>query len=238
MENRSDKKSLYSFVDRLRKNLLGGRLDYPLLLSDAVGQIGYLSVKRTKMHTTGLYGIAFLGDRVNTVILNESRTRVEQNFDLAHELIHVYKHRWIDHFECSSNNKHTFLEWEANEGAAELLVPYRLFLSSVHDALSELSRPVDAYVLSRLRVYLAQRFHVSPPVIKYRFESLKYEIYDALREAPAYDLAIATNTKHLRDLKLEVPSLNDIESLLAKNLIKPQKKLVDMMDGQSRLIIV
>lgn len=73
-------------------------------------------------------------------MLNARHSVEELNFDCGHELIHLTKHRGLglSSFHCFDTLKpkqDPFIEWEANEGAAELTVPYRSFLPLLSDAI-------------------------------------------------------------------------------------------------------
>lgn len=159
----------------------------------------------------GLCGIAMLGDKTDTVILNANRSEREQNFDCGHELMHLSKHRNIgeDCFQCFAipqPEQNELLEWEANEGSAELLVPYRLILPLVKKAYPSLTNR-NAY--KQFQVDLSWKFGVSMPVIYYRFESLKYEIAQYNAGVSLKDIEILSKSKLLQK-GMHIRSLNDM----------------------------
>ena len=71
----------------------------------------------------------------------------------------------------------SFLEWQANEGAAEILMPWRQVVELVLECPPD---PDSRESLIRLRLRLADRFGVSDQMAAVRLESLRYEIACAL----------------------------------------------------------
>ncbi len=105
------------------------------------------------------------------IIINEKLKN--PNFVLAHELMHLLLTSNEEPFKC--NLKENFLisgyayeEWRANEGAAELLVPFSSFLPDYDFFSKKFSLPqcIDC---------LANKYYVPKNVIKYRIENLKKE---------------------------------------------------------------
>lgn len=176
MPRNNAKTNLYQHVSRLRDQLHVTLASYPLRLMDLCFQHP-IHIKRHAFQTPGFCALAFIGEHADTVVLNENRNLFEQNFDCGHELIHLTKHRnlKLGRFHCFDKTQPTqnpFIEWEANEGAAELLVPYQLFLP----ALLEISQTY-CRTPQKVKSALADRFHVTSSVIEYRIQSLQYELY-------------------------------------------------------------
>ena len=170
------KTALYQHVSRLRDQLHVTLASYPLQLTDLHFQRP-TQIKRHSFQTAGFCALAFIGDKCDTIVLNANRHPLEQNFDCGHELIHLTKHRDLrmNCFNCFDKTQPTqnpFIEWEANEGAAELLVPYQLFLP----ALCEASR-LYCREPQHIKPTLAKQFGVTPAVIENRIRSLRYELY-------------------------------------------------------------
>ena len=174
------KKSLYEIVDRARRTA-GITLGAPIHVLSLCQAIRGVSVIFHEFDTFGFCGAAFAGAKENTIILNSTRSKTEQNFDCAHELIHLLKHRNINGgiFQCF-NTQNSYLEWEANEGAAQFLVPYQDFIPRFVSCLQ--SRPIlfqnssGFFIAGGIQDELADYYHVSPQVINIRLSSLSYEI--------------------------------------------------------------
>lgn len=109
------------------------------------------------------------------IVINSSKERISSLFDLAHELIHYLLHPenrqyYISTSLCNIDN----FEWQANEGAAELLVPYKKFIP-IFTTLIKHCTNYNQYI--NLLKRLSEIFVVSTAVIEYRISGLKYEIY-------------------------------------------------------------
>lgn len=115
----------------------------------------------------------------SAILLDSRQSREEQNFFCAHELIHSAFHRdlGMKQFSCyekTQPQQDSAIEWQANEGAAELLVPYKLFIPRFIELLNEqLNNPSVFYWI---RIQLAKEFDVSYQVIFNRIENHRYEI--------------------------------------------------------------
>ena len=140
------------------------------------------------MKTPGLRGMAFMGhnsSEQDIILLKESSSAKENNFNCAHELIHLTLHRnnpkkTFQCYESVRNTQNSFEEWQANEGAAELLVPYRFFIPRY----VELCRKHRFDRESKVVEELADEFGVLPGVIAFRIDNLNYEIACYLAGTP------------------------------------------------------
>ena len=156
------RQSLYRRVDEIRSQLPAGDLLYtaqtliPVYFHPFDGRC---------------LGAMIMGE--DCILVNSSYPRTAQRFSLAHEMIHLFLHirphaprsRWD--------------EWQANEGAAQLLVPYQSFLPEV--ARRRILYTQDRPALERL---LAKRYGVSPTVIRNRFSDLRAPLENHLAGCP------------------------------------------------------
>lgn len=183
------KKELYDRVEQIRERMGIKPEHYPLDSVNICDRVKSLTVDYLPFKTPGLQGVILLQrDCDSLIILNSKRNRVEQNFYCAHELAHFILHR--NHpsqsFQCFDrirDKQNAFQEWQANEWAAEFLVPYRLFIPELFKRLDwNLPPEVDFYPpvaddrFPLIRQELARLFGVSERVIRNRIESLKFEI--------------------------------------------------------------
>ena len=208
------KESLYRYVDSLRKQLRIDSYSYPLNTIDICKSDDTTDVEYHKFSTNGFCAAALIGDRTDTVVINLNRTPEEQNFDCGHELVHLTKHRnkGINIFSCydlgsKATTQNPILEWEANEGSAELVAPYRLLLPGIKQSGFDLTTYEG---ISNLKIYLSEKFGVSVPVIKYRLESLKYEIYQYLNGMRLDSIRLLSKNQLFKE-NIQIQSLNDIE---------------------------
>lgn len=177
----SEKEKLYKYVDFYR-DLLGIPFNQPIKLVDILAYHPQFEIEYCSFKTPGLCGIAMVGEKMDTIILNSNRTPEEQNFDCGHEFLHLTKHRKLqESFNCFTKAKpqqNTFHEWQANEGSAQLLVPYQDFIPRFAMLLND-----NAVGISST---LAAHYYVTPQVINIRMNSLAYEI-DQYQEGTRLD---------------------------------------------------
>ena len=101
----TEKGKLYERVDFYR-NLLGIPLDQPIKLVDILSPYSQFDIEFCNFKTPGLCGVAMVGDKSDTIVLNSNRTSEEQNFDCGHEFLHLAEHRKIqDSFNCFTKTK-------------------------------------------------------------------------------------------------------------------------------------
>lgn len=151
-------------------------------------------------------GILYKGDTSTSFALNSGRTPEMRNFDCMHELIHYFFHdiKQCQRICCDEQRnggrieQDTYIEWQANEGAAQFLVPYQTFIP---DYIRESQLHARDPLLTRDDIckILAPRYFVSPKVISNRIDSLNYEIYQFLHGTPIFEIVPLSKTK-LKDI--------------------------------------
>ncbi|WP_368233646.1 ImmA/IrrE family metallo-endopeptidase [Anaerotruncus rubiinfantis] len=208
------KELLYHKIAALRERLGLGEDQIPDDLPDACRKIPNLALEVVCFNTPGLRGIACIGDAdsKDVILLNRSESPKEQSFSCGHELIHITLHRSAKRktwscFDKVRENQNRFLEWQANEGSAELHLPYRLLLP----AIREYRGTLDSWRgISAMKKELAERFCVSEVVLQFRLESLKYEIEQYLHDLPLDEVRILSASGQDR-LGIRIRSLNAAE---------------------------
>ena len=108
------------------------------------------------------------------ITVNSSKELESVAFDLTHEMMHFLLHPenrkyYISSSLCDIDN----FEWQANERAAELLVPYKHFIPLFTKNIKHCTSKMD-YI--ELLNYLSDKYKVSTAVLEYRISGLKYEI--------------------------------------------------------------
>lgn len=209
------KENLYNEVNRLKNSIGFNPIDYNIdLVSFCKSRI---HVEELNFTTKKLRGMAIVGDSSNKdiILLNKNRTHTEQCFDCGHEFIHLAFHRNIKQktFNCLDEptiKQDSYLEWQANEGAAEFFVPYRSLLPLVKARYEKL----DSWAaIQFFKAELAETYNVSLGVIHYRLESLKYEIAQYVSGISIDDVKILSHTQQAKK-KIKVSSINDKEMQL------------------------
>ena len=145
-QKNSARQALYTQIDALRTTLPEGALLYTA---------GRLVPVQFHRFDSQKLGAVLIGGSV--IVVNSARPIPCQRFSLAHELVHFLLHRGME----SQNDP--FLEWQANEGAAELLLPRQKVLKFAA------SHRFSMGTLPRL---LARRFGVSETVARYKLQSM------------------------------------------------------------------
>lgn len=207
------KAGLYKQVNYLRNSLGLEPDEYGIDTIKLCRKMG-IRVEELPFCSSGLRGMAIVGneDESDVIFLNSARTAREQNTDCGHECIHLGFHRnepcrTFKCFEKVAPGQDKYLEWQANEGSAELTVPYRNLLRRVkrYEHLLHNYENIAAFKAESIDVYNA-----TEAVITYRLESLKFEIAQYLAGVPLDDLCILSNTSQARE-GIYVKSLNDIQ---------------------------
>ena len=173
----TEKEMLYRFVDDLKEQLCIPTFIHPINTVEMCKRIDQIDVVSVPFSTPGMCGLATLGNKTDTILLNSKRSKLEQNFDCTHELIHVTRHRNCSScFSCFSEtypHQNSYLEWQANEGAAQFLVPYQDFIPRFLRAFTY--RETSGEDLDIIGT-LAFHYGVTTQVIRNRIECLSYEM--------------------------------------------------------------
>lgn len=209
----STKKEIYQNVNEIRQYMgLNKGSVYPLnSVQLATSFCKNLTINKINFETTDICGILYKGENTTSIALNESRTEEQQNFDCAHELIHYFFHD-ISFCKCVCSEKKIIeqersIEYQANEGSAELLVPYELILPEIKKARPSLKAWHDFH---KFKFNMSLMFNVTDIVISFRLESLKYEIMQYLNGTSINNLKILSNTQQTK-MGIKCTSFNDIE---------------------------
>ena len=231
MNYSNQKQLLYETAHFIRTNVL--ELDYktPCNMIELCRKTGISKIEFLPFKTVGLRGMAILSENNSgdIILLNDKLSNSERNFYCAHEMIHLFMHRNTggSTFQCYQTvhpNQDSFLEWQANECGAELVIPYRDFFKIVKQNVDSMHTSMD---YKRLKLHLMERYGVSKTVIEIKFESLKYELYQYLHGTHMDRIEFLSSTAQQRR-NISVPSFNDIErKLYYKELQKIVKNKKD-----------
>lgn len=212
MKKYESKSDVYRNISKLRKQL-GVSVDaYPLDIQKICKEVLNIVVEDVEYKTPGLRGTAIPSVSSmgvpDIILLSAFRDEDEKNFDCAHELYHTAFHRGTRKaFNCNENSilpQNRYLEWQANEGGAELAVPYRLFLPIMKDVYDKLN---GSTLSPFVRAEIAERFNVTDIVIKNRIENLKYEIHQYLSGVSLDNIILMSKTKQ-EQVGINIKSIN------------------------------
>ncbi|MDR0293018.1 MAG: ImmA/IrrE family metallo-endopeptidase [Oscillospiraceae bacterium] len=168
------KAELYALVERKRAEL--GLSGVPVRALELVRtRYPEIILRQDDFGTRAVGGMLIRGP-VSLLSLNARRNAAEQNFDCAHELIHYWsglRHCALPPDGSPPPKQDPYVEWMANEGAAELLMPFRLLLPIFyHERLWRHTGPARR---ERLRLF-AGHFAVTPAMMENRWRSLRREL--------------------------------------------------------------
>ena len=231
--NQNCKQQLYDDVVRIKTFLGFHAYQYGINLVKEYETFG-IKVEAVHFKTPGLRGMAAIGEKPDPdiILLNNARTRKEQNFDCAHETMHLGLHRHTGRktFNCYSvavPNQDPFLEWQANEGAAEFFVPYKKFIPMLVETIGEkpTRTAVDYFVEMSSNTFL-----VPQTTIRYRLENLKYEILQYYAGVDLSDIKIMSARQQKR-LGIYLSSLNNISDDACLDI----RKLIEYKESYRRI---
>lgn len=175
-----------------------------------------LEIAAVPFKTQGLRGIARLADDsspINCILVNSNLSYEEQNFHGFHELMHIYRTGDCPGatFSCYDRlkpNQNGYVEWIANEGAAELILPHDVLLPYIKEHAVTFNS--NMFAVSDMVEKISIAYRVSPMVVTYRLESLKYEIQQYLTGAQLSEIRILSKNQQEK-LGIKIDSLIDIE---------------------------
>ncbi len=175
--------ALYAQIARLRRvwRVSGLRFEAFCIARSLPG----VKVRETRFSTPAFRGILVTApDKSKAIIvLNSLRSEEEQMFDLTHELVHFELHPPT----MDSQKYSQFYEWQANEGAAELLMPRATVLEDMYLCRGAIGDPQNqrGYISAR-----ADHFGVTQALFKRRLFALRYDIEQALGGVPPEEIPI------------------------------------------------
>lgn len=216
----TDKATLYKLVNYAKQIHFKYQFRTGVYLPEFWKSKGVI-VEECPFKTHGLRGMAVPADLYSTqkdiIILNSFRSTKEKNFDCAHESIHITFH-WKIHkspFSCYDKiiaNQDSYLEWQANEGAAEYLVPYKIFIPLAVDKWDLLSTIYPGDMENAFLKPMSDLFNVPTSVIRIRLISLKAEIEQYINGVPLENLHFYSNNELIKN-DMKVYSIFDIQEI-------------------------
>ena len=212
------KKELYYFVDNLIEQLDLNYDSYPLN-SIEIAKRFCVDLKLHEIDFEGICGILYRGNSTY-IALNNSHSNLMQNFDCMHELIHYFLHEDINEFNCftqeNSIKQHDGLEWQANEGAAQALVPYQTFIPTYVQLCKEYRNDKFQF---KIIAELSKKYMVSENVIQIRLNSLKYEIYQYFSLKKSIEEITLMSHKKLKEANLDALTSNKLYCMNCLSLV-------------------
>lgn len=212
--------------------LLSVGAKYPFDIFDICQKFENLKIGACPFKTVGLRGMAILADKtspINCILVNSNLSSEEQNFHGAHELIHIFTSdpNSGQTFKCYDKVQpfqNSYIEWIANEGAAELILSYKELLPFIKDNLPSFNS--DTLPIFGIVEKISQNYNVSQTVVQNRLGNLKYEIYQYLNGTDIENIEILSNRQQ-QNLGIYVDSLADIEAKRIVDCLKNHKSAIN-----------
>lgn len=218
------KAELYSIVERIRSSLDIKNNSYPIDAFNLCSNIKRIKIQRVMFNTKELRGMLCVAKNQtenHVILINGRKSWVEQNYHSAHEFMHIFSDTTVPGsiltcYDTVRPNQDDYTEWFANEGAAELLVPYRIFVpifcSLYYDYLYYADKWYLNYKNENVKQVLAKSFGVSEVVITHRINNLAYEINQYMNGILLPNIDILSRSKQ-DSYGISVPDFNSILSL-------------------------
>lgn len=168
-----ERAELYEKIDLVRQ-ILGIRLkDYPIDFNDVYAELSdVLSISYEPFTYKKFCGLLIRNKLpyASHVVINSNLTPADQYFAMVHELVHFFCHN-LDRFMCNpfTNVVYGKFEWQANEGAAELILPRKFFVEDFNISMQEYG-DINKAIKNTAKVY-----KVNEQVVKYRLMNLQDE---------------------------------------------------------------
>jgi len=195
------REELYLHVAALRRKW---RLPlYPVDPFEVIPLLPNVDLRDAALSTPGLnaFIVTAGNDGTAMIVLNRRRSPAQQRMDLAHELMHYALHKP----SIQSRRYSSFAEWQADEGAGELLMPRQVILEEAANVRDALHTPGN---IERFLRELSERFEVSGSMMAARTKSLRGDIMAVLNGSSPQDVPIRLTTDYP---PMEVcPSLEDL----------------------------
>lgn len=163
---------LLNAVNHIRKELNIELTDYPIDIRKFVERYPYLEIVEESFIADGLRGFLIRNQKPipSIIVINSNISSQDKNFAICHEIIHYFCHP-IEHNDklfAAYNKKYSVSaqERQANEGAAELLIPKELLLQEMATALNFYQNEATA-IENTAKIY-----NVDTEVIKRRLNKI------------------------------------------------------------------
>lgn len=181
------KAQLYEIVEQCR-DLLLKRGVLKITIENICAVFSNIEVAYVPFTSPGLKGMVSLAteeESTHCILINSFLPVEEQRFHSIHEFMHIALHnqlpgRCYKCFEQIRPMQDPILEWQANEGSAQLLMPYQEFIPRFSALFSDFQLRPDVWDIlygeSSVIEVLARHYEVSVPVIRNRISTLSYEI--------------------------------------------------------------
>ena len=212
-----NKADLYKCISYHKKRLGITRKDYPLNIFEVCAhKISNVKIEAVPFRTCNLRGMVSLAPSKNenhVILVNGNKSIEEQNYYGTHEYCHIITvdrpGMTIRCFDKVTPNQDSYLEWLANEGAAEFLMPYKEILPIIKEHSYRFDD--SDFPICDLIERLSNKYGVSTMVAQNRLNTLAYEIWQYLHGVRIDNVKVMSKNEQSKN-GIKVDTLNDIEN--------------------------
>lgn len=206
LDNICTKEHLYEKIKSIRKNL--SLIKYPYTAKSIVNildKYNILSIHEEKFVSKNFSGLLIKNHApdMSHIVINSNLDYKDKNFAIAHELIHFLCHSTENSFMCYpyTTKINDWREWQANEGAAELLLPHDIFIPEYLNGLTICSH--DEVIEE-----MSENYNLSHTVIEYRLKNLQYEMNQYLCGISIDNIKIKSKNQLAKEAKENIKRAN------------------------------
>ena len=199
-------------------------MKYPLDIFELCDRIKNVEIAAIPFNTKNLRGIVHIAENANenhVILINSNNSKLEQNYHGFHEFAHILTADepgvTINCLEEIKPNQTDYIEWLANEGAAELVMPYKEILPYIKEGIKYYDKCTSCPVYA-LTSDMSSKFGVTSTVAQYRITSLSYEIWQYLNGTPIERIRILSHSEQQRR-NIKIESLFDIENNMLSEML-------------------
>lgn len=211
------KRDLYELISKEKQRLHITQRDYPINIFELCKRFSNVVIKEVNFITKDLRGLVRIASNKNenhVILVNSNKTFEEKNYHGTHEFAHILTitdspGTTLQCFEKIRPNQDTYIEWLANEGAAEFLMPYREvlpFVKKESESFDESSLPI-----LDLTERLSSMYNVSFTVAQNRIRNLSYEIWQYLHGFNIDEIEILSKSEQVKK-NIHIEALPEIEN--------------------------
>lgn len=215
MAERWTKQMLFCRVQNLQNSL--HQISFPVKAID-FAQLNCKNpvIEEIPFPSSKIGGIMHRGSKTTTIGVNACHDEEQKNFYGIHEVFHYIWHQDDERsLICGETprKQDAILEWQANEGAAELLMPHYLFIPELVSGC-EMYPIKGLSAITETKNAMKKKYGITDRVLYNRIEDLRYETqqYRNGVSLPSVEI-LSINQQRARGITVP-ESYNDIERRL------------------------
>lgn len=217
------KRQLYELISNEKQRLHITQQDYPINIFELCKKFKNVVIAEADFQTKNLRGLVRLAsnkDENHVILVNGNKTFEEKNYHGTHEFTHILTIKdspgtTLQCFDKVLPHQDSYIEWLANEGAAELLMPYKEVLPFIKRESQSFNE--STFPILDLTEQLSSMYNVSFAVAQNRICNLSYEIWQYLHGFNIDEIEILSKSEQIKR-NINIETLLDVENNMFKKL--------------------